>query len=149
MGELSDTDDLETYIERFTEQRRKLRELLVHDDGSMVTEDELLERLDEQYGIIVEENEQGELHFTDREFEKRRENAEDGELVETVISRENIPVSTAHMMVITGEHPDDLPPVEERAKSQKEFDEVVGAEFERQLEEQDDPFPLEFPPKDE
>jgi len=137
-----ETDDIETYIERTEEKRKKLRELILKDDDTLVSVEELEKRLDDKYGIIIKD-EDGTKRFTDREIEKQK-SIESTESITPVMIRENVPATRAYTMVVCQQHPDELDEIEEAAKKQRKFDLVVSKEFQRQLEEEDDPFPLRY-----
>lgn len=137
-----ETDDIEIYIERITERRRKLKELLLKEDDTLVSMDELKKRLDDKYGIIIKD-EGGTKIFTDRQVEKQKQ-SESEETIKPIIVSEDVPATRAYNMVIRQEHPDELDSIEECAKKQRLFDKTVSEEFNKQLEENEDPFPLRY-----
>jgi len=137
-----ETDDIEEYIEKKTEQRRKIRELILKDDETIVYIEELEQRLDDKYGIIIKD-EDGTKIFTDRETEKRKSD-DSSEPITPIIVREDVPATKAYSMVSRQEHPDELLSIEKDAKKQRLFDKTVSEEFNRQLEEEEDPFPLRY-----
>ena len=134
-----ETDDIETYIERTKEKRKKLLDLILKENNTLVSIEELEQRLDEKYGIIIKDQD-GTKIFTDRKIE----DSESGP-IEPVIVSENVPATQAYGMVKRQEHPDEkLLSIEEEAKKQRLFDKSVSEEFNKQLEEEDDPFPLRY-----
>ena len=135
------TDDIETYIERTKERRQKLRELILKDDGSIVSIEELEMRLDDKYGIIIKDKD-GTKIFTDRKIEKQK-SIDSKESITPIMIQEDVPATRAYSMVSRQEHPDELIPIEERAKKQREFDKAISKEFNKQLEDED-PFPLRY-----
>lgn len=56
----------------------------------------------------------------------------------------DIPATQAYGMIKRQEHPDELLSIKEEAEKQRLFDIAASKEFQRQLDEKDDPFPLEF-----
>lgn len=126
----------EDYIKK---RRALIRKLLLDENNKLVTKEEFRERL-EKYGIKIEE-ENGRTNYRDETLEERARNSENNSATARTAQ---IPVMKAHRMLKNGRHPDELPPVEKRAERMANFDEAVSDEFERQLDEQDDPFPLEF-----
>lgn len=146
-GELG-ADDFEEYVERIQERREYLRGLILDEDSELVSIEEFRQRLEEKHGIIAEEKEDGSVEFKDPSMEERE--PDEDRVVESKIT--DIPVLQAEMMIHTDRHPNDLKPVEEEAKEQMKFDEHVGKVFQYQLENEEDPFPLEAslgaPPED-
>ena len=137
-----ETEDIETYIERTKEKRKKLRELILKDDDTLVSVEELEKRLDDKYGIIIKD-EDGTKIFTDREIEKQK-SIESTESITPVMIREDVPATRAYSMVLRQQHSDELDSIEDAAKKQRQFDLTVSKEFNRQLEEEDDSFPLRY-----
>lgn len=146
---MRDLETVQDWTKHFERQYKILRELLLDEDDELVDLEEYNRRLYVKYGITREENESGEMHYHDPTLEWRSERAKDDEFLDSVITRENIPVLQGVTMIETGRHPDELADPEVRAEKQVAFNKSVDEEFEKQLEEQDDPFPLEYPPSKE
>lgn len=124
--------NLQDYIDKINTEREILTQLLLTDGGELVSEDELKQRLQSEYNVTFDTR-NGQMYF----------NPPDS-LPHTEIEPHEIPISQAHRMAMMGQHPDDLPPVEERAKKQMQFDEVVDEEVANQFAQSDNPFPIEM-----
>lgn len=146
---MRDSKTVEEWKRYFERQHSMLRELLLDEDEELVDLKEYNRRLYVKYGITREEDDSGDMHYTDSTVEWRSEKAKDEEFVNSVITRENVPVLQGIRMIEIGRHPDDLDDPKQRAKKQVDFNESVDKVFQQQLENQDNPFPLEYPLREE
>lgn len=142
MKKTIETKSQEEWKEIIREKRDKLRELILDDNGDVVSEEELVNRLSRR-DIEVRVDEDGTTHFRDTTVEERLQDSKK-DYVETKTSE--WPVVRATEMVRTGRHPDELDPVKVRAERMTRFDEAVTPVFNEQADRGN--FPLEYPPKD-
>lgn len=128
----------EEWYQILKNKRQKLRELVLNEDSDLVSRDTLIKRLD-NIGIEVQEDDEGTIHYMDKNLEKRYADSDD-EYVESIAAK--WPVGKADRLVQNNKHPDDLKSVEKKAKNMRAFDLMVTPEFNRQAKEGD--FPLEY-----
>lgn len=129
----------EEWYQILKDKRQKLRELVLNEDSDLVSRDTLIKRLND-IGIDVQEDDEGTVHYTDKNIEERYADSDD-EYVESIASK--WPVGRADRLVRNNRHPDNLESVEEKAKKMREFDLMVTPEFNRQAKEGE--FPLNYP----
>lgn len=133
-----ETKTKEYWKEVIEERRDKLRELVLDDEGRVVSREEFVSKLAD-HDIEVRE-EDGATYYEDTTLERRAEESEDG-CVEAKTAK--WPVTRASVMIEGGHHPDELRSVESEAQNMVEFDEAVTPVFNEQAKEGD--FPLEYP----
>jgi hypothetical protein len=125
MRELSPNSEEEWY-DIIKEKRERLRDLILDEDGRLISREELIERLVDIGVEVYEEDDT--THYVDKTLDKRVEKADN-----TTVKAKTVewPVSRADRLVKMGRHPDELESVDEKAKKMEEFDEVLSEEFNR------------------
>lgn len=122
--------------EEVREQIETAVDLVVGDDDSIISREEFHRRIENRYDVVVDDDE--------RPFEYRDPNNEEGASVFV-----DLPMTICQQAIAQDKHPEDIiPDPEAYAERMNAVSEMVTAEFERQLDEEDDPFPLEFPPRE-